>query len=103
MTNVRAALTQVAWTGDKETMIKRHEELARDAAADGVQIIGFQELFYGPYFGIVPDQKYYAYVESNGMPDHRMMVGIRAWQQQVPIPQPYTGRNAWRIPWCATW
>jgi beta-ureidopropionase len=64
MTVVRAAITQVAWTGDKETMIKRHEELARDAAADGVQIIGFQELFYGPYFGIVPDQKYYSYVET---------------------------------------
>ena len=64
MSVVRAAVTQVAWTGDKETMIKRHEELARDAAADGVQIIGFQELFYGPYFGIVQDQKYYSYVES---------------------------------------
>jgi phosphatidylethanolamine-binding protein (PEBP) family uncharacterized protein len=40
----------------------------------------------------------YFYVESNGMPDHPMMVGITAWQQQVPIPQAYTGRNAWRIP-----
>ncbi|MFM8270721.1 MAG: YHYH protein, partial [Gemmata sp.] len=38
------------------------------------------------------------YVESNGMPDHRMMVGITAWQQQVPVPQAYTGRNAWQIP-----
>ena len=38
------------------------------------------------------------YVESNAMPDHRMMVGITAWQQQVPIPQPYFGDNAWRIP-----
>jgi phosphatidylethanolamine-binding protein (PEBP) family uncharacterized protein len=38
------------------------------------------------------------YVESNGMPDHPMMVGITAWQQQVPIPQAYTGRNAWQIP-----
>jgi hypothetical protein len=37
-------------------------------------------------------------VESDGMPDHRMMVGITAWQQQVPLPQPYTGDNAWRIP-----
>ena len=37
-------------------------------------------------------------VESDGMPDHRMMVGITAWQQQVPLPQPYTGANAWRIP-----
>jgi hypothetical protein len=40
----------------------------------------------------------YFYVESNGMPDHRMMVGITAWQQQVPLPQPYTGANAWRFP-----
>jgi len=63
MSVIRAAVTQVAWTGDKETMIKRHEELTREAADDGVQIIGFQELFYGPYFGIVPDQKYYSYVE----------------------------------------
>ncbi len=37
-------------------------------------------------------------VESNGMPAHNMMVGITAWQQQVPIPQRYTGDNAWRIP-----
>lgn len=27
-----------------------------------------------------------------------MMVGITAWQQQVPLPQPYTGDNAWRVP-----
>ncbi|MCE2815061.1 MAG: YHYH protein [Planctomycetaceae bacterium] len=40
----------------------------------------------------------YFYVESNGIPDHPMMVGITAWQQQVPLPQAYTGRNAWRIP-----
>jgi beta-ureidopropionase len=64
MTSVRAAITQVAWTGDKESMIKKHEELARAAADQGAQIIGFQELFYGPYFGIVQDQKYYDYVES---------------------------------------
>jgi phosphatidylethanolamine-binding protein (PEBP) family uncharacterized protein len=40
----------------------------------------------------------YFYLESNGMPDHRMMVGITAWQQQVPLPQDYKGKNAWRIP-----
>lgn len=38
------------------------------------------------------------YVESDGMPDHTMMVGIRAWQQQVPLPQNYKGNNAWRFP-----
>jgi phosphatidylethanolamine-binding protein (PEBP) family uncharacterized protein len=40
----------------------------------------------------------YFYVESNGVPDHQMMVGITAWQQQVPMPQKYTGSNAWQIP-----
>ncbi|ADG67710.1 PEBP family protein [Planctopirus limnophila DSM 3776] len=38
------------------------------------------------------------YVESNGTPDHQMMVGITAWQQQVPLPQRYVGENAWQIP-----
>jgi Raf kinase inhibitor-like YbhB/YbcL family protein len=40
----------------------------------------------------------YFYIEGNGLPDHQMMVGITAWQQQVPLPQPYTGDNAWRVP-----
>ena len=40
----------------------------------------------------------YLYVEDNGMPAHNMMVGITNWQQQVPLPQAYTGNNAWRIP-----
>ena len=43
------------------------------------------------------DAKFF-YVESNSMPDHRMMVGITAWQQQVPMPQSYFDNNAWRIP-----
>lgn len=38
------------------------------------------------------------YVESNGIPDHQMMVGITSWQQQVPLPQKYVGTNAWQIP-----
>ncbi len=40
----------------------------------------------------------FLYVESDGRPSHNMMVGITAWQQQVPLPQPYVGDNAWRIP-----
>lgn len=43
------------------------------------------------------DERFF-YVESSGMPDHPLMIGIRAWQQQVPLPQMYTGDNAWRIP-----
>ncbi len=37
-------------------------------------------------------------VGSNGLPDHNMMVGITAWQQQVPLPQKYFDDNAWQIP-----
>ncbi|WP_068545681.1 metallophosphoesterase [Thalassotalea crassostreae] len=40
----------------------------------------------------------YLYVEADSMADHQMMVGITAWNRQVPIPQPYKGGNAWRIP-----
>lgn len=43
------------------------------------------------------DENYF-YVESKGIPDHRMMVGIASWQQQVPLPQNYTGENSWQIP-----
>ena len=52
---IRAALVQTDWTGDKESMIKAHEEYAREAAAQGAQVICFQELFYGPYFCQVQD------------------------------------------------
>jgi YHYH protein len=37
-------------------------------------------------------------VESTGLPEHLMMIGITNWQQQFPLPQAYTGTNAWRIP-----
>ena len=36
---IRAALLQTDWTGDKESMIVKHEDAAREAAADGAQII----------------------------------------------------------------
>lgn len=43
------------------------------------------------------DDKYF-YVESNGIPEHPLMVGIKTWQQQVPVAQPYFSENAWSIP-----
>ncbi len=64
MSVVRAALVQTTWTGDKESMIERHEEYAREAAAAGAQVMCFQELFYGPYFCQVQDAAYYEYAES---------------------------------------
>jgi len=40
----------------------------------------------------------YLQIASNGIPDHNMMEGITNWQQQVPLPQNYTGNNRWQIP-----
>ena len=52
---------------------------------------------FAPKVSVRWDGKF-LFVESNGMPAHNMMVGITAWQQQVPLPQNYTGTNAWQIP-----
>jgi beta-ureidopropionase len=62
--SIRAALVQTTWTGDKETMIKAHEEYAHEAAAQGAKVICFQELFYGPYFCQVQDEAYFEYAEA---------------------------------------
>ena len=79
MTVVRAALTQTTWTGDKESMLDKHEKFARDAAAEGAQVICFQELFYGPYFGITADKKYYDYAEP--VPDGPTTAALRGARQ----------------------
>ena len=61
---VRAALLQTAWTGDKESMTRVHEDKVREAASAGAQVMCFQELFYGPYFCQVQDEVYFEYAES---------------------------------------
>ena len=61
---VRSAIVQTPWTGDKESMLDRHEKHARDAAAQGAQVLCFQELFYGPYFCQVQETEYYDYAEA---------------------------------------
>src|SRR5882724_2688092 len=59
--NVRGALLQATWTGDKESMIQKHEQAAHDASKQDAQVMLFQELFYGPYFCHVQDPQYYSY------------------------------------------
>src|SRR5687768_18443508 len=91
---VRAALLQTEWTGDKESMIDRHEEAARDAAAQGAQVMCFQELFYGPYFCQVQDPAYYDYTEEipNGPTTQRFQsVARRSEERRVGK----EGRSRW--------
>ena len=60
---VRAALVQAEWTGDKESMLSKHVDMARKAAGDGAQVLCFQELFYAPYFCQVQENAHFDYAE----------------------------------------
>ena len=91
---VRAALFQTTWTGDKETMIKVHEEAVRTAADRGAKVLCFQELFYGPYFCQVQDAKFYDYAESVPGPtverfsalaaQHEIVLILPVYEQEQP-------------------
>src|SRR5438477_9333862 len=47
----------------KKKMIAKHERLIADAAKKSVQILGLQELFYGPYFCAEQQTKWYELTE----------------------------------------
>ena len=92
---VNAAIVQVAWTGDKESMIEVHEKYVAEAAAADVQVMCFQELFYGPYFCQVQDAEFYSYAEA--IPDgsttkrfqelaarHEMVLVLPMYEEEQP-------------------
>jgi N-carbamoylputrescine amidase len=60
---VRAAVVQTEWTGDKDSMIKKNADYAREAAQQGAKVMCFQELFYGPYFCQVQENEHFEYAE----------------------------------------
>ena len=74
-------------------------EPAQPAGGGTAPVTGAAAMFsrFSPKVRVRSDGEF-VHVESDSMPDHRMMVGITAWQQQVPLPQRYSGNNAWRIP-----
>jgi len=55
MTKVTVAATQMACSWDLEANVERAEEMVREAAGKGANIVLLQELFETPYF--CPDQK----------------------------------------------
>jgi N-carbamoylputrescine amidase len=85
---VRAALVQAEWTGDKDSMIEKHERYAREAAEQGAQVMCFQELFYGPYFCQVQDPQYYGYTERipDGPTTKRMQDLARETSMVLVVP-----------------
>jgi hypothetical protein len=70
-------------------------ENSAHAAVSSVNLPGFSA--FSKSVRVTKSAKFYL-VESSGMPNHSMMVGIKSWQQQVPTIQPYSGSNAWSIP-----
>lgn len=61
---IKAAIVQLKWTGDVDSMTEQHVKSAREAAKQGTQVMCFQELFNGPYFCQVQDPEYYKLAEQ---------------------------------------
>ncbi|TFG34059.1 acyltransferase [Candidatus Thorarchaeota archaeon] len=73
MRKIRIGLVQARWGGDIsnddsldkniELMIQKHEAFAHEAKKLGVQILCFQELFFGPYFCAEQNARWYKYAQ----------------------------------------
>ena len=85
---VRAALVQAEWTGDKESMVDKNVDYARKAAADGAQVLCFQEIFNTPYFCNVQDAAYYDEAEEipNGPTVQRMIELAKETEMVLVVP-----------------
>jgi beta-ureidopropionase len=73
MTTIRAALIQASANMEKKEAIDKQVEMVVDAARQGAQIVGLQEIFYGPYFCAEQDPKWYATAEPDDGPTVTLM------------------------------
>jgi len=78
----------------KRSMIEKHIALTAEAAGKGVQVICYQELFYGPYFCAEQKAKWYELVEK--IPDgpttklfceiakkHQMVIVLPIYEEDI--------------------
>jgi N-carbamoylputrescine amidase len=72
----------------KEKMIARHEKLIADAAKKRVQILGLQELFYGPYFCAEQQTRWYELTEPvpGGPTVRRMQALAKKYRMAIVVP-----------------
>jgi beta-ureidopropionase len=63
MRQVRAALIQAQANMNKQEAIDKHIKMIADAAGQGAQVVGLQEIFHGPYFCAEQDPRWYATAE----------------------------------------
>ena len=80
-------------TSSTDTSSSNNSQTTEGSGID--TIISYFEKFSG--VSINSDNEYF-YINSYSWPEHGMGVGINSWQEQVAIPQNYTGDNSWRIP-----
>ncbi|WP_168122541.1 N-carbamoylputrescine amidase [Paenibacillus sp. HB172176] len=86
MRMVKVAATQMSCSANIEENIRKADELVREAASQGAQIILLQELFETPYFCQKEKSDYYAYateLEENKAVNHFREV---AKELQVVLP-----------------
>lgn len=71
----------------KEAMVRKHEEMIGEAAAQGVRILCLQELFYAPYFPAEQDPRWYALAEPIPGPTTRRMQDLaRRYKMALVVP-----------------
>ncbi len=68
MRPVRAALIQAQANMSKQEAIDKHVKMIADAAGQGAQVVGLQEIFHGPYFCAEQDPTWYATAEPEDGP-----------------------------------
>ncbi|HEY2690704.1 MAG TPA: nitrilase-related carbon-nitrogen hydrolase [Streptosporangiaceae bacterium] len=68
MRTVRAALIQAQANMSKQEAIDKHIKMIADAAGQGAQVVGLQEIFHGPYFCAEQDAKWYDTAEPEDGP-----------------------------------
>ena len=65
----------------KKNMIDKHVAMIETAAKKGVQMIGLQEIFYGPYFCAEQDNKWYDTAEPIDGPTTKLHA--RSWPRST--------------------
>jgi N-carbamoylputrescine amidase len=82
---VRAALIQAEANLPKQEAIDKHVAMVAEAAGQGAQVVGLQEIFHGPYFCAEQDPKWYATAEPEDGPTVTRMRELAREHQVVLI------------------
>jgi len=103
MRKLKCGLIQMSLKGDtsetpkqiRDQMLEAHIPLVEDAAAQGVQVLSFQEVFTQPYFCTSQDSKWYDAAEQipNGhttqlmqtlAKKHKMVIIVPIYEEEIP-------------------